>query len=301
MKTALVTGSKGFVGTHLCRLLRSHNINVTGYDMRDGHDVRDYERLRSVIAHTDPDYIFHLAAQAYVPESTTDVRRAMDVNMTGTVNLLEAVRQTGSQARILITGTSEEYGYETQPDGVRVTEESCCRPTTPYGLTKLGASSMGLVYHQLYGLQVVVTRAWNHTGPGHSSMYALPAFARRIAEYERDLRPYVEHGSLDSVRNYTSVHDIIEAYLLAINLEPGVYNLCSEYTVSLSTVMQMLCDMASKQVELKEIAHLHRGPAKFYPLPSAKKFQSLTGWEPKVNLSTMLEELLNYWRERVAL
>lgn len=298
MKTALVTGSSGFVGTYLKLALVDKDIIPISYDLGEGDDVRNYERLRSVIAHTDPDYIFHLAAQAYVPEATTDVRRAFDVNVNGTVNVLEACRQTGCQAKILITGTSEEYGFVTHPASELITEESCCLPDTPYGVSKLAASQMGLAYHRLYGMHVVVTRAWNHTGPGHSSMYALPAFARRVAEVEAGIREEVTHGNLDSVRNYTNVNDIVKAYLLAVELEPGVYNLCSEQTVSLRYALDHLCSLANVEIPRVEVTHLSR-PHGSYPRPSAEKMWNMTGWTAQILLMQTLGDLLNYWRERV--
>ncbi|HWB36850.1 MAG TPA: GDP-mannose 4,6-dehydratase [Rugosimonospora sp.] len=292
MTTTLVTGSAGFVGGYLCRALRGRGDVVVDYDLRFGQDIRDYEKLRAAVDLHQPDLIFHLAAQAYVPEGTSDPRRVFDVNLTGSLNLLEAVRQTGSRARVLLAGTSEEYGY----DHAEITEDAPCRPTTPYGVSKLAAGQLGLAYSRLYGIPVVVTRTFNHTGPGHPATYAIPAFAERVAKVEAGIRPAVEHGNLQAVRNYTDVRDIVDAYLLAIDLPSDVYNLCSEYTVSLQWVLDTLIGLARQPLETKLDGSLYRSGSPHFPSVSAEKFAAMTGWKPRIPLERTLADVLNYWR-----
>jgi GDP-4-dehydro-6-deoxy-D-mannose reductase len=295
VRRVLVTGSEGFVGGYLAKELRERGDGVIGYDQRRSCDIRDYEQLRSVIDRTQPDLIFHLAAQAYVPEGTTDPRRAIDVNVVGTLNLLEAVRHTGSRARVLLAGTSEEYGY----DHPSIDEGTVCRPTTPYGVSKLAAGQLGLTYAGLYGIPVVVTRAFNHTGPGHPASFAVPSFAKRVAEAEAGLRPAVEHGNLQSVRNYTNVRDMVAAYLLAIDLPTGVYNLCSDRTVSLDWVLGILVGLAGKPVKVVLDPALYRESNYHFPDVSAERFSALTGWKPRIPLERTLSDVLDYWRSQL--
>src|SRR5262245_25557815 len=218
MTSVLVTGSQGFVGTYLREALSNRDCDIWDFDLKFGQDIREYEQIREAVDTTDPDYIYHLAAQPYVPESTSDIRRGYNVNVLGTLNLLEAVRHTGCNARILISGTTEEYGYDGH---AFVTEDTVPAPTTPYGASKLAAGNLGLVYARLYGIPVVVTRACNHTGPRHSRSYAVPSFAKRVAEVEVGRIPSVRHGNLGSRRYYLDVRDVVEAYLKAIELDPG--------------------------------------------------------------------------------
>src|SRR6266487_2481441 len=140
----LVTGSAGFAGRHLIRsLAREGKSCTTRFDLYHGDDIRDYEQVRQVVRQAEPDLIFHLAAVSWPRESLTDPKRALDTNVTGTLNLLEAVRHSGSHARILLAGTSEEYGYEGR-DGETLTEDAACRPANPYGISKLAAGQLGL-------------------------------------------------------------------------------------------------------------------------------------------------------------
>lgn len=298
MRTALITGSGGFVGPYLTSELEVHGgWKLHHFDLKLGHDIRDYEQIRAAVENLQPDYVFHLAAQAYVAEGVSDPRRAMDVNAVGTLNLLEAVRHTGCRAKILITGTSEEYGYEDQP-GPEVTEDSPCMPATPYGVSKLAASTLGLSYAKQHGLHVVVTRAFNHTGAGRPAQYADSAFARRIAKAERD-GSEVLHGNLDAVRNYSDVLDVVRAYRLAIDLPSGVYNVCSDNSVSMKWVLDTLVGFAANSVRTRLDESLYRpsGSAVFHP-PSHAKLTAATGWEPQIPLEQTLRDVYTYWQER---
>lgn len=295
MPTSLITGAAGFVGHYLTAHLLDNGHDVYGFDLRLGQDIRDYEQVRTAIEQHQPDYVFHLAAQAYVPEGTSDPRRAIDVNVVGTLNLLEAVRHTGSSARILLAGTSEEYGYAGHDT---LTEDSACRPTTPYGVSKLAAGQLGLVYHRLYGIPVVVTRAFNHTGPGHPPTFAIPSFARRVAQVEAGRADAVRHGNLDAVRNYLDVRDVVEAYRVAIQAEPGVYNVCSDRTVSMRWVLDTLIGLTGRTIPTEVDDGLYRAGSAQFPTPTASKLAAL-GWKCEYALEQTLADVLDYWREHL--
>lgn len=298
--TTLITGDLGFVGQHLTKSLRDDDHHVTGYDLAFSgqHDVRNYETLRSTIETVQPEYIFHLAAQALVGESVRSPRRTFDVNLLGTINLLEAVRQTGLHTSIMLAGTSEEYGYETQTGPV--TETSPCFPTTPYGVSKLAAGQLGLVYAHQHNMQVVVTRAFNHIGPGQTAAYAVSAFARRIVEVELGRRDVVTHGNLDAIRNFTDVRDIVRAYRYAIGLPSGVYNLCSTRSVPMHDIINGLIAHAKKPVNLRIDDALYRPSATtIWHNPSAAKFIDLTDWRPEIELEQTLGDILTWWRTTI--
>jgi GDP-4-dehydro-6-deoxy-D-mannose reductase len=312
----LVTGVNGFVGSHLVPALDPHEVHgfsrggwpsatsmPTPPDYLHQGDIRRYEDIRRVVERVNPDQIFHLAAQAYVPEGGTDPHRAIDVNTVGTLNLLEAVRHTGTRARVLIAGTSEEYGYEGH-EGHWMSEEAPCLPTTVYGVSKLAATQLGMVYAKTYGIPVVATRAWNHTGPGHSSQYAIPSFAKAVAEVEKGKRPAVRHGNLEAVRAYLDVRDVVEAYVRAIECEPGMYNVSPTMAMSMGEWLNALIGLTdSADIPLEPDPALYRpgmqAGTKSFPLGDSTKLRQASGWEPHFHYPLTLSDVLNYWRARV--
>jgi GDP-4-dehydro-6-deoxy-D-mannose reductase len=298
MLKVLITGGNGFVGRHLQNYLcntvgEKGDYIISIFDLSQGDDIRNFESVRTRIDQFQPDYIFHLAAQAYVPESTMNPRRGFETNLTGTLNILESVRQTGMHSRILVSGTSEEYGYDR--DDLELTEESVAKPTTPYGVSKLAATTLCSTYSRIYGTNIVVTRAWNHIGPGASPSYAVSAFAKRVAEAEK-FGTVIHHGNLDAIRNYTDVRDIVKAYRLAIDLESGIYNLASKNTVSTREVLTDLTSLADKKVQTSENPHLFRQMSDKFPNPNYGKFSKMTGWAPSYELKETLLDTLNFWR-----
>lgn len=295
---AVVTGGRGFVGGYLVKQLEAMGWKVEILDMTYGCDIRDFEAVRNYLDYHRPDTIFHLAAQAYVPESFVNVQRTFEVNTIGSLNILEAVRQLGIKTKIHLAGTSEEYGDSQYGEGV-TTELTVPNPLSPYAISKLAMDHLGRLYNKSYGLHVVVTRAFNHTGPGRGEMYAESSFAKQIVEVENGRRDVVEHGNLDSIRNYTDVRDIVKAYILAVDLPPGVYNICSDNNVTMQSVMNMLIRAAKGRVKTKVNPALYR-PADFsFKTPSCEKFTNLVEWQPEIPLKQTMSELLDYWREKL--
>lgn len=299
MRKAIVTGSEGFVGKHLVKHLESQGWDVAGINKRNGVDIRDYETVRNLLDAYRPDVIFHLAAQAYVPESFVNPARTFEVNTLGSLNILEAVRQLGIKTRIHLAGTSEEYGDAQYGDGV-ITEDALPNPLSPYAISKLAMDHLARLYAKSYGLEVVVTRAFNHAGPGRGEMYAESAFAKQIVEIELGRRDVVEHGNLESIRNYTDVRDIVRAYVMAVDLPTGVYNICSDQSVTMQQIMDMLIKNSTTKIETKVNPALYR-PADFsFKTPSCEKFKKLTGWEPEYKLEKTMADVLQTWRDQLS-
>lgn len=292
-----ITGSRGFVGTHLARYLESQGHTVFGFDVKEGGDLRNYESIRRALDMVRPDRIFHLAAQTYVPESFANPARAVEVNTIGSINLLEAVRQVGLKARVHLAGTSEEYG-DTSGEEEPITERSLPNPSSPYAISKLAMDYMGRMYTQAYGVPVIITRAYNHCGPGRGEEFAESAFAKQVVAVERGLQKEVLHGNLESVRNYIDVRDVVKAYTLAVELGPGVYNICSDKNVTMGEMMDILVKHASCPISLKVSQTLYRPNDFSFKKPSCEKFASLTGWKPEIPLERTLQDILDEWRSR---
>lgn len=299
MRKALVIGSKGFVGQHLVNELLENGWDVKGFNLRDGQNILDYEFVRNALDVERPDAIFHLAAQAYVPESFQNPKRTFEVNTIGSLNILEAVRQLGIKTRIHLAGTSEEYGDSLYGKG-KTTELTLPNPLSPYAISKLAMDHLGRLYTKSYGIPVIVTRAFNHAGPGRGEMYAESSFAKQIVEIEHKQRHVLEHGNLESIRNYTDVRDIVRGYRLAIDLEPGVYNICSNQNVTMQEILDLLIKNAKVKIKTEVNPALYR-PADFsFKKPSCKKFQRLTDWKPTYTLEETMQAVLNTWREKLA-
>lgn len=292
MTKAVITGRAGFVGSYLSEHLENEGIEVHGYELRNGQDLRNYEQLRNYLDAIRPEYIFHLAAQAFVPESFNSPQRAFEVNTIGSLNVLEAVRKLGIKTRILLAGTSEEYG-----DG-DVSEDSMLKPASPYAISKAAMDTLGQLYAKSYGMNIVVTRAFNHTGPGRGEQYAESAFAKQIVEIERGQRKQFMHGNLESIRNYTDVRDIVRGYRLAIDLPSDVYNICSDQNVSMEYVVDSLEKIADIELDRKVNPALYRPYDFSFKAPNCDKLKRLSNWEPEYELLTTLKDILEYWRSK---
>lgn len=298
MNKALITGDRGFVGQHLTKYLADKGWEVYGLSGRNGFDIRDFETVRNSLDRIRPTHIFHLAGQAYVPESFINPNRTFEVNTLGSLNILEAVRQLGIKTRIQMAGSSEEYGDSLHGEG-ETTELTFPNPLSPYAISKLAMDHLGRLYSQSYGLQVVVTRAFNHAGPGRGEMYAESSWAKQMVEIELGRRQVVEHGNLETVRNYTDVRDMVKAYVMAIGLDSGIYNICSDQNVTMQSVLNMLVRQAKCQIKTQVNQALYR-PADFsFKIPSCTKFTELTGWEPTIKLKQTMGDILQNWRERL--
>lgn len=313
---ALITGAGGFVGEHLCAYLRSHTdwqllgivypgpVEESRCDSRLHllwADLRDPARVMELVDSFAPDFIFHLAAQSFVPASFADPWDTLENNIRGQLNILEAVRQHGRSTRVLVIGSNEEYGRP-RPEELPLTEESPLRPTNPYAVSKVAQDFLGLQYHLAYGVDVVRLRPFNHTGPGQSSRFVVPAFASQIARIEAGLQePVVWVGNLDVARDFTDVRDIVRAYYLAaIKAQPGeVYNLASGRPQSVRELLETLLSFSTAEVRVEIDPERYRPADTPVVYGSAEKFHRQTGWRPEIPFQQTLWDTLEYWRGQV--
>jgi GDP-4-dehydro-6-deoxy-D-mannose reductase len=318
MRRVLVTGVTGFAGSHLvdymlgrgdCEIVGIHRwrsrteniehfmdrISLTECDLRDASSTRDMlEKVR-------PDWIFHLAAQSFVPTSWTAPSESLTTNILGQVNLFEAVRRLKLPCRIQLACSSEEYGM-VYPDEVPIRETNPLRPLSPYAVSKVAQDLMGYQYARSYGLHVVRARAFNHTGPRRGEHFATSNFAKQVAEIEAGLRePVVRVGDLTPTRDFSDVRDVIRGYWLLLERgTPGeVYNLCSGVDWSIERVLQFFIARAKVSQIRIEVDPARLRPSDVPALRgSAEKAHAATGWRPEIPLEQTLSELLDYWRQR---
>jgi GDP-4-dehydro-6-deoxy-D-mannose reductase len=314
-KRALITGASGFVGEHLCAYLLAHadwELAGTVYPQpvearpRDPRlvlrhiDLRDPGSVRALLGEMQPDAIFHLAAQSFVPTSFADPWDTLENNVRGQLNLLEAVRRSERQVRVLVVGSNEEYGAP-QPGELPQTEESPLRPSNPYAVSKVAQDFLGFQYFLAYGMPIVRVRPFNHTGPGQTPRFVVPAFASQIARIESGLQePLLKVGNLDVARDFTDVRDIVRAYYLAVAQgEPGeVYNLASGRPQSVRALLEALLSHCRVEIRVEQDPALYRPVDVPVAYGSAEKFCRLTGWKPEIPFEQTLQDVLEYWREQ---
>lgn len=306
-KRVLVTGANGFVGGHLCPHLAKHDYEVV-CGVSGAHTL-EYPAREFVLSEADSvnalvewagqvDCVVHLAAIAFVPDAAKSPAGVLDVNLLGTVRLVEALQRHAPKARILFVGSGEEYG---RPQNLPVTEDHPLNPTNPYAISKTAADQYCAYAAAATGAPIVRARPFNHSGPGQADVYALPSFARQIAEIELGKRsPQLKVGNLQAIRDFTHVADVVRAYRLLLERgRPGeAYNICSGKGHTIQSVLDELIRLAKAQVEIRVDSERLRAAEVPEVRGSCAKLTAETGWTPVIPLDWIVRDVLNDWRQR---
>ncbi|MEI6179435.1 MAG: GDP-mannose 4,6-dehydratase [Chloroflexales bacterium] len=313
----LITGITGFVGRHLAEhLLAQGHHELWGLTRARGHlapalaahiteiaaDLNDAEATTQAIATVRPTVIYHLAGQAFVPESFRDPAATLSANTLGALHIFRSLIALGSSARVLIVGSNEEYGQITADD-LPLNEQTPLRPANPYGVSKATQSLFAAQYHLSHGLATLRVRPFTHIGPGQNERFVTAAFARQIARIEMGLQPPMVHvGNLSARRDFTDVRDIVRAYaLIAAHGEPGaVYNVGSGQAVMIRELLDLLLEASTVRVEVRLNPELMRPIDIPLVVCDATRLREQTGWVPQLPLRQTLHDILNYWRAKVA-
>lgn len=295
---ALISGAGGFVGGYLRDHLEAQGDTVVGLDPEI--DITDGDAILAAIGEAAPDAVYHLAAASNVGSSWTAPVEVLRVNAEGTLNLLLACEAAGVD-RVLNVGSAEEYG-KVDPADLPLTETAPLRPVTPYGASKVAADYLALQAYLGRGLGVVRVRPFNHLGPSQSGRFVASALAEQVARNEHLGNDVVLAGDLSPRRDFTDVRDVVRAYrLVVLQGELGeVYNVCSGVDVAVSEVAGHLISRAERPMRIE------LDPERLRPveLPVLRgdntKLREATGWEPAFALEDTLDDLLDWWRHRVA-
>ena len=311
MKKALIIGAAGFVGSYLIDHIQKHciwsivvtkmpqeRLTLQGADVCD-LDIMDPAAITELLEEKRPDYIFHLAAQSSVAVSWKNPGLTVDVNIKGSLNVLDAVRKLDYKPRVLLIGSGEEYGHLRQ-DEVPVGEDNVLRPGNIYAATKACQNMLGAIYARAYGMDVLMVRAFNHVGPNQSPVFVVADFCRQAAEIELGMRePVIRVGNLSARRDFSDVRDVVRAY--AALMEKGkageTYNVGAGKAVEIRRILDMILSLAKKEIRVET------DPARMRPVDvpvieaDIRKLQACTGWRTEIPLEKTIEETLNYWRE----
>jgi GDP-4-dehydro-6-deoxy-D-mannose reductase len=293
---AFLTGSSGFVG----RWLREHleDVGDTVVELDGSVDIADGPSLRAALHASSPDVVYHLAALTHVGQSWDSPVETVQVNVVGSLHLLEAARTAPRPPRVVLVSSAEVYGAG---EGRALDESAPLMPVTPYAASKVAAEFLGLQEHLGRGLEVVRARPFNHVGPGQAAGFAVSALARRVVEAEQT-GGEVRVGNLAAARDFTDVRDVVRAYrLLGEKGVPGeVYNVCSGSALTIAEVLDRLVRLAKADVVAVPDPDLFRPVDLPLLLGDARRLRAATGWTPTIPFDQTLADVLDDWRERIS-
>jgi len=318
---AIVTGAYGFVGRYLTRELAEagyevlaediidlcpSNRSATGFEeLPDGVvykkcDLLNASAVEKLVKEWNPDAVFHLAAQSSGALSFKDPVGTVRTNVLGFLNLIEAVRRNKKSSRILAVGSCEEYGKRPLEE-MPLSENASIEPANPYAASKAAQTILALQYSRAFDMDIIVTRSFNHTGPGQSITFVLPSFARQCARVKAGIdAPVIKTGNLDVLRDFLDVRDVVRAYRVLVEKgETGhIYNVCSGEGLNLQNALNMIINEAGITVDIQTDPDLLRPVDVTVFTGSNRKLRDDTGWERKITAKEMISDLFKYWCER---
>lgn len=312
MKKGLVIGAAGFVGDYLINEMHENGMEV--YATKLPHekfenpyasvrdlDIMDKEAIVALLFEVRPDYIFHLAAQSSVGLAWKNPGLTVDVNIKGSLNVMDAVRELFYKPRVLLIGSGEEYGH-IRPGETPITESNLLRPGNIYAATKACQNMIGNIYSKAYDMELMMVRAFNHIGPGQAPMFVVSDFCKQVAEIEGGLRePVMKVGNLAAKRDFTDVRDVVKAYVKLIQAGQSgeTYNVGSGKAKAIQEILDLIISKSTAKIAV-EI-----DPNKLRPVDvpiieaDITKLNQLTGWLPQIPLEQTIQETLDYWRAHV--
>ena len=307
---SLIIGGAGFVGEYLAKhlLALGQEVSVTKipsqetvpagvsvYDL----DILDQEQILKVLQKTQPDTVFHLAAQSSVAVSWNQPQMTADINIKGSINILEALRRYEKHPRVLLVGSGEEYG-QILPRETPVREDNTLRPGNLYAVTKACQNMVGRIYAQAYGMDLIMVRPFNHIGPNQSPVFVAADFCRQAAQIETGKKePVIRVGNLSAKRDFTDVRDVVRAYAMLVDrgLAGETYNIGSGHAVAIRDILKVILEQSAAKIRV-EVDEKKLRPVDV-PMMEAdiRKLQEATGWEPQIRLEQTVGEMLEYWRK----
>ena len=318
MKKYLITGFSGFVSKYFLEYIEQKKIqaSVLGIDLQAPdfaaknfrHAKWSFEKLdllrqdgvANLIHRFQPDYILHLASFSSVAFSWKEPIRSFQNNTNIFLNLLETVRNLNLKIRILSVGSSEEYGNVDEKD-LPLKESHHLKPVSPYAVARAAQEMLSGIYADGYGLDIVMTRSFNHIGPGQKDIFAVSSFARQLVEAKKRGPSACEltTGDISIVRDFVDVRDVVRAYydLFQKGRKGEVYNVCSGTGRSLKDVILKMAEILGVKVVTKTDPQLIRPSDNKMIIGSNEKIRAEIGWNPKISLEKSLKDVIRYYEK----
>lgn len=314
----LITGCSGFVARHFITLLENLNTPslVLGIDMVEPlpsmqHlkqvkftfeeiNLLDKDAVEKILSQFKPDFILHLASYSSVSYSWENPVTSFVNNTNIFLNLVDHVRLLNFPCRILSVGSSEEYGNVTA-EMLPLKEDLHARPVSPYAVARVSQEMLSKVYADSYGMDIVLTRSFNHIGPGQRDAFVIPSFAKKLiaAKHDAALKKRITVGNIDIIRDFVDVRDVVQAYYLLLHKgEKGeVYNICSGEGKSLKDVLDVMINLIGIDIDIEVDHNLIRPNDNQVIIGSYDKLHHATGWKPGISFIDSLSDIMEYWQK----
>jgi GDP-4-dehydro-6-deoxy-D-mannose reductase len=299
MKQALLIGGTGFAGCHMNRLLSTdYTVTSVGSDC----DIRDKDKIYSLVKKSHPDVVVNMAFITTVRETFSDPDKTFQIGYYGMLNLMSALKHCGFNGKLLNISSSEVYGFP-DPMSFPMDELTPLRPMSPYSVTKIAVEALCYQWSQTEGIDVVTARPFTHIGPHQSDRFALSSFSKQIAEILLGKREKVIRiGNLESTRDLTDVRDVVRAYKLL--LERGksgeIYNVCSGHEIKTRSLLEKLIEKSGIDILIEQDENFVRGNEQQRVCGSFKKLNQEVGWKPEISIDQTLVDMIEYWKQKLA-
>lgn len=293
MKKVFITGAEGFVGTYLIEELKSHYEIVAGYFLNSNFecrshriDITDKGIMDDIISKEQPDIICHLAAQSSGGVSYRNPHLTYNINVIGTLNILNAAMHMNRDVTVFIPSSSDVYGI---PGYLPIDEKHCLNPTNPYSSSKMIIEQIASQYSRHFGLNIVISRSFNHTGPGQDEKFFVPTIIRKIQEAKNG--ETITTGNLAIVRDFLDVRDVVRAYRLLLEASPGVYNVAGNNPIILNEIVEYIIEISGKYVNISIDPSKVRKNENLRLYGTYDKLTNATGWVPEIDIRQTLREM----------